>query len=640
MASILTKLQHHKKSKGTETLSLADYLEAAAKDPSFYRSPAERMLKAIGEPKVIDTSQEARLGRVFGNRVIKTYEVFKDFYGMEDVIEKIVSYFKHAAQGLEESRQILYLLGPVGSAKSSISERLKSLMEQEPIYVLTAEDGEVSPIYESPLGLLDERDSEELKIPTRYLKNIPSPWAIKRLDEYGGDISKFTVTKMHPSQLRQIAISKTEPGDETNQDISTLVGKLNIRQLAKFSQDDPDAYSYTGGLCLSNQGLLEFVEMFKAPIKVLHPLLTATQEQNYKGTEAVSAIPFNGVVLAHSNESEWEQFKNNKSNEAFLDRVCLIKVPYCLRRDDEIKIYRKLLESSSLSKAPCAPKTLDMLAEFCILTRLDKPENSSLYSKLQVYNGENIKAKDVKSKSLQEYKDLASMEEGFKGISTRQAYKILAKVFNFDSEEIGANPVHLLYVLTTDIIDEIGDKSVKETLESHIENYLVPEYRKKVEKDIQTSYLDSYAEYGQAMFDRYVKYADAWVQDHDFRDPDTGQMFDKSMLSTELEKIEKPAGIANPKDFRHEVVNFVLRHQAKNDNKNPDWRSYMQLRKVIEANMFKNTQDLLPVISFDGHGSKEEQKKHQSFLERMEEAGYTEKQTRLVVEWYMRVAKT
>jgi serine protein kinase len=121
--------------------------------------------------------------------------------------------------------------------------------------------------------------------------------------------------------LRQIAISKTEPGDENNQDISTLVGKVDLRMLDRYSQNDPDAYSYSGGLCLANQGLLEFVEMFKAPIKMLHPLLTATQEGNYKGTEGFSAIPFNGVILAHSNEAEWQTFRNNKHNEAFLDRV-------------------------------------------------------------------------------------------------------------------------------------------------------------------------------------------------------------------------------------------------------------------------------------------------------------------------------
>ena len=195
---------------------------------------------------------------------------------------------------------------------------------------------------------------KEYGIPRRYLGTIMSPWAAKRLHEFGGDITKFRVVKVWPSILQQIAIAKTEPGDENNQDISALVGKVDIRKLEHYAQNDPDAYGYSGALCRANQGIMEFVEMFKAPIKVLHPLLTATQEGNYNGTEGISALPFNGIILAHSNESEWVTFRNNKNNEAFLDRVYIVKVPYCLRISEEIKIYEKLLNHSELTHAPCA----------------------------------------------------------------------------------------------------------------------------------------------------------------------------------------------------------------------------------------------------------------------------------------------
>src|SRR5438874_2376944 len=238
-----------------ETMSLRDWLLAARDDKMLYASPAERLVAAIGEPELIDTAQDSRLGRIFFNRTIKIYRAFDGFYGMEDTIERIVGYFKHAAQGLEERRQILYLLGPVGGGKSSLAERLKDLMEKYPIYVLKAGD-QISPVFESPLGL-----------------------------------------------------------------------------------------------CRSNQGLLEFVEMFKAPIKVLHPLLTATQEGNYIGTETLGPIPFNGIILAHSNEAEWQVFKSNRNNEAFLDRICVITVPYCLRVTEETRIYKKLITQSELAGA-------------------------------------------------------------------------------------------------------------------------------------------------------------------------------------------------------------------------------------------------------------------------------------------------
>ena len=289
-----------------EEVSLQQYLLACREDKSMYASAPERMVDAIGQPKLLDTSADERLGRIFANRTIKIYPSFAEFYGMEDTIERIVGYFRYASQGLEERKQILYLLGPVGGGKSSLAERLKKLMEMRPIYTLKV-GNEISPVFESPLGLFNpDRMADLLEdkygIARRRLNGLISPWASKRLDQLNGDISKFSVVKLMPSRLRQIAIAKTEPGDENNQDVSALVGKVDIRQLENFSQSDPDAYSYSGGLNRTTQGLLEFVEMFKAPIKVLHPLLTATQEGSYNGTENFGSFPFQGIVLAHSNE--------------------------------------------------------------------------------------------------------------------------------------------------------------------------------------------------------------------------------------------------------------------------------------------------------------------------------------------------
>ena len=467
-----------------------------------------------------------------------------------------------------------------------------------------------------------------------------SPWAVKRLHEYGGDISQFRVVKMWPSVLDQVAVSKTEPGDENNQDISALVGKVDIRKLEEFPQHDPDAYSFSGGLCRANQGIMEFVEMFKAPIKVLHPLLTATQEGNYNGTEGLGAIPFDGVVLAHSNESEWQSFKGNKNNEAFLDRVYIVKVPYCVRISEEVHIYEKLLQNSSLRSAPCAPDTLDMLAQFIVLSRIKSPKNSSVFSKMRIYDGQNLKDTDPKAKSIQEYRDNAGVDEGMDGLSTRFAFKILSKVFNFDPTEIAANPVHLLYVLEQQIEQEQFSEETHDRYVAFIKEYLAPRYVEFIGKEIQTAYLESYTEYGQNIFDRYVTYADFWIQDQEYRDPETGEILNRASLNEELEKIEKPAGISNPKDFRNEVVNFVLRARANNGGKNPAWHSYEKLRTVIEKKMFSNTEDLLPVISFNAKSSADDKKKHQDFVQRMTERGYTEKQVRLLSEWYLRVRKS
>ena len=623
-----------------EEMSLQDYLELCAKDPSAYANPAERLLIAIGEPELIDTRLDPVLSRLFSNKIISRYSVFQDFYGLEDPIEQIVGFLKHAAQGLEETKQVLYLLGPVGGGKSSIAEKLKELMQKVPFYAIKG-----SPVHDSPLSLFEKEEDaallcERFGIPPRHLRYTLSPWAIKRLHEYNGDINQFRVVKIRPSRTKQIAIAKTEPGDENNQDISSLVGQVDIRKLEKYSQDDPDAYSYSGGLCRANRGLLEFVEMFKAPIKVLHPLLTATQEGNYNPTEGLSSIPFDGIILAHSNEAEWQTFRNNKNNEAFIDRINIVKVPYCLRFSEEKKIYQKLLDNSSLNKVPCAPGTLEMLAQFSVLTRLKEPQNSNIFSKMRVYDGEGIKDTDPKAKSYQEYRDFAGVDEGMSGVSTRFAFKILSKVFNFDRTEIAANPVHLLYVLERQIEQEQFPQEVHEKYLAFIKEYLSTKYVEFIGKEIQTAYLESYSEYGQNIFDRYITYADFWIQDQDYRDPDTGEIFDRASLNTDLEKIEKPAGISNPKDFRNEVVNFVLRARANNHGKNPKWNSYEKLKSVIEKKMFTNTEDLLPVISFNAKASEEDKKKHADFIDRMVEKGYTAKQVRLLCEWYLRVRKS
>ena len=640
MSSIFSHYQSRYEALQEEEYSLQEYLDLCKREPMAYATAAERMLFAIGEPELLDTSRDSRMSRIFSNKVIRRYPAFSEFYGMEDAIEQIVSFFRHAAQGLEESKQVLYLLGPVGGGKSSLAERLKALIEKAPIYCIKG-----SPVNESPLGLFNAEEDgaileEDYGIPRRYLKTVMSPWAVKRLHEFGGDITRFRVVKRYPSRLNQIAVSKTEPGDENNQDISSLVGKVDIRKLEDFPQNDTDAYSYSGGLCLSNQGLMEFVEMFKAPIKVLHPLLTATQEGNFNGTESIGAIPFSGVILAHSNESEWQTFKNNRNNEAFIDRVSIVKVPYCLRVTEEVKIYDKLLVNSSLATSPCAPDTLKLLSQFIILSRLKEPENSNLFSKMRIYDGENLRDIDPKAKTIQEYQDAAGVDEGMSGLSTRFAFKILSKVFNYDATEVAADPVHLMYVLERQIEKEQFPRELQDRYIRFIKEYLAPRYVDFIGKEIQTAYLESYSEYGQNLFDRYVAYADFWIQDQEFRDPETGELLNRAALNADLEKIEKPAGISNPKDFRNEIVNFVLRARANNGGRNPAWTSYEKLRRVIEMKMFSSTEDLLPVISYGAKSSAEEQRKHDNFVERMMKRGYTEKQVRLLAEWYLRVRKS
>lgn len=634
----------------SETMTLTEYLDLCKSDKLVYCTAAERMLAAIGEPKFVDTSRDERLSKLFGNRIIRTYESFSDFYGMEDTIEQIVDYYKHSAQGLEESKQILYFLGPVGGGKSSLVERQKELMEKFPIYVLSFEEEDktvtMSPYFSRVLPLFNrpgiaDTISKSYNIDKRYISGIVGPWEMKRLEEAGGDLTRFRVTKVLPSRLKQIAISNIEPGDENTQDVSTLIGKVDIRKLEDYSQNDPDAYLYSGGLNISNQGIADFREMFKAKIKMLNPLLFAVQEHNYSGTEQLGAIPYDGIVIAHSNEAEWTKFRNNKDNEAFLDRIFIVKVPYCLRTAEEILIYKKSLQGSELTNAVIAPGTLEMMAQMSILSRIHEPDNSSIFSKMESYNGDNMKIKDPRVKAYYEYKDDPdNRDEGFFGISTRWAFKRLSQCFNADPQETAANPVHLMRILLDEIKKSDLPKETEDAYRGFVNDELKPKYFEELEKEIRTAYMESYREYGQNLFDNYVTKAMRWVEEEDYFNADTGEQLDRPMLNNELEKIEKAADIVNAKDFRNEVVRYVLRYAKDNKGNNPDWRSYAKLKEVIEKKMFSQTADILPIISFAPKGTLEDEKKHTDFIARMEERGYTKRQVKILVEWYTKYQKT
>lgn len=642
-----------KKFAAGQELSLDSYLDLCKADKMAYANAAERMLAAIGEPIVIDTSTEPRLSRIFSNKKLRTYVGFKDFYGCEEAVERIVSYFTSSSQGLEESKQILYLKGPVGGGKSSVVERLKTLMSKLPIYVLKDPQEknpelQLSPVFESPMGVLSSVMDDlmedgttmaqffeaEYGIHPRYLNTVPSGWAQKKLEEFGGDISKFSVVRIFPNKDTQIGIMKVEPGDENNQDVSVLIGKTDIRKLEQYPQNHPYSYSYSGGLNRTTQGMMDFAEMFKANIKTLNPLLMATQERNYNGTESIPAMPYVGIIVAHSNESEWFAFKNNKTNEAFLDRVFIVNVPYCLRVDEEIQIYKKMLNSSSLASAPTAPETLKTLAEFMVLTRLHEPENSTLFAKMKVYNGENVKDTMPKSKPIEEYQDAAGKDEGMTGLSTRFAFKLLSATYNLRPEEIQANPIDLMYVLEETLKRENLKPEIEETYLSFIKSWSQPRYLEFVDKELRVAYLESYSEYGQTMFERYCLFAEAWLDESGVRDPETHVMMNRDALNSKLEEIEKPAGIANARDFRNDIVHYVLRFRAKNEGKAPKWNEYEKIKIVIEKKMFAATVDIMPIVSFSPKGSSEEQKKHDEFILRLRTKGYTLRQIKTMIDWW------
>lgn len=635
------------KRRAPQEFRLMEYLEECRTNPYLYAGPHERWIKGLGEPVLVDTSKDQRLNLIFYGKTLRTYpEAFSDFFGFELVAEEIVSFMKRGAQGLDEARKIIYLLGPAGGGKSSVMRRCREIMEREPFHVLAVEYEdektgkavtEYSPVFESPLGLFAEAHTRPLldnfQINPGSIPTVMSGWAKRWSGVFEGDIERFKVVRIYPSLLGKVGIAIVDPGDEQTQDITTLVGKTNIRKVGRYSQDDPRSYSYSGGLNVSNQGFMEFREMFKAPIKTLNPMLFAQQDGNYEPSEKIGPLPFFGIIGAHSNEAEWDAFKGKRENEAFIDRVGLIKVPYCLRVQEEIRIYEKMIWNSRIADTDIAPGTLKALASFSVLTRLEPPPKDSTWeAKLRVYDGENIKKSTPKALMYHQYKEKASPDEGMSGFSTRRAFEIISKAMNNDPVVVSADPVTLLALLVQEII-RTKHPSKDQYLGTFIKEIMERDLYRFIDKEVREALFDSLEEWGQTLFENYAQYAEHWLDETDYRMV-SGTVLDRSALNGKLEEIEKPAGIANPKDFRDEVVRFSLKYRAQHNDTYPSWKAYERFREVIEKKLVADTQDILPIVSFSAKSKEDESKRHGKFLERMQEKGWTLHQIKIIVDWY------
>lgn len=634
--SLFDKINNAELQRQPETLTLNEYLELIKTDPSAYATAQERFLTAAGKPSIIDTSLDQRLASVFAGKKIEIYPAFKDvLFGMEEDVASVMSFIKNAAQGLEEANKILFILGDVATGKSTFVNRMKFLMESQPVYVLATEEGIITPGFENPLGLFIQHLDifvEEFNIAPRYFPTCLSSWSQLRLKEYEGDRSRFKVVKMYPSISRQEMITKTEPLDDNNADQSTLIGKVNMRQLQYFAQNHPDAYNYSGALCRGNRGLVEMAEMYKANIKTLSPLLEATQSHNFNGLEQIGSLPFNGLLVSHSNKSEYARIASDKNNEAILDRTTVVKFHVPLRYTENELIFKRMVNESLLSTNPIVPDVYNILAKFKVLTSLEEIDRSNLYSKMCVYNGDNVKNEDNRALPYADYKLVASQDEGLSGMSNRVLFGILAKTFNYHTEEISADPVTLFAVLKDEIIKMQLASDLEKKYLGFITEWLEPKYVQNLKKQFQSAYIESYGDYAQAKFDTYFELANAWRKGIDYNDPVTGVRMDTDKLHSRLVEFERAGSIGDYKDFRNEAVMFILEERSK--NKNVKWSSYRKLADVIEKSVFKTMEDMLPIISFGAKTSKKEQQAHDRFVENMIKLGYTHNQVRNLVGYY------
>lgn len=599
--------------------TLLDYLEILKKDPSEYKLAHQRMYDLIvgRGVEVIDTKEEPRLRRIYGNDIIKKYNFFRDdFFGIDKTLMKIVRYFKAAAMNGEESRQVLYLVGPVGAGKSSIMEALKKALEASPpIYAIKG-----CPMREEPLHLIPKHLRKQFE----NLLNIKiegdlCPICRYRLkNEYAGEYEHYPVETVDFSIRSRKGIGVVPPVDPNNQDTSVLIGSVDISKLDLYPEDDPRVMSLNGAFNVGNRGMVEFIEVFKNEVEYLHTMITATQEKSIPSPGKGSMIYFDGIILAHSNEAEWNKFKADHTNEAILDRIVKIEVPYCLELNEEVKIYNKTLKRSKF-KTHIAPHTLEVASMFAILTRLAPSNKVDPMTKLKIYNGEEILEKGTTKKvDILELREEAP-REGMTGISTRFIMKALDTTIA-ESEHDCINPITVLETLIKSVKElAISDDEKKKYLH-FIQDTIKKEYNKLLEKEVTKAFIHGYREQAEDLFNNYLDHAEAFVNKTKIKDKSTGEELepDKKFLRS----IEEQIGITESAapGFRQDVTSYMF-YVMRNGGK-IDYFSYEPLKEAIEKKLTSSVKELSRVITRTKVRDKEQNEKYNAMVEEMKNNGY------------------
>ncbi|MBP2650973.1 MAG: putative Ser protein kinase [Firmicutes bacterium] len=604
--------QHH--FSGT----LLDYLEIVKENPKVAILAHQRMhelLTACGM-EVINTEENPRLKRVYGNDTLKRYTFFKDFYGIDKSIMKIVRYFHSAAMKGEEARQVLYLVGPVGAGKSSLMEALKKSLELSlSIYVI-----QDCPMREEPLHLIPKHLRPEFQALLGIkIEGDLCPICRYRLkNEYNGEFERYPVTMSEFSIRSRKGIGVVPPVDPNNQDTSVLSGSVDISKMDLYAEDDPRVLSLNGAFNVGNRGIVEFIEVFKNDVEYLHTMITATQEKSIPSPGKGAMIYFDGIILAHSNEAEWNKFKSDHTNEAILDRIVKIEVPYCLELDEEVKIYQKLLKSSSFD-AHIAPKTIEIASMFAILTRLAPSAKVDPLTKLKIYNGEEIVEKGATKKiDIFELREEAP-REGMNGISTRFIMKALDNTLS-ESENNCINPISLLDTLIKATKElAIADDDKKRYL-SFLQDTIKKEYNKILEKEVTRAFIFGYKEQAESLFNNYLDHAEAFINARKIKDSNTGEELEPD--SRFLQSIEDQIGITTTaaRGFRQDVTAYMF--SVLRSGGVVDYRCYEPLKEAIEKKLTASVKELSRIVTKARVRDKEQDSKYDIMVQEMKHNGY------------------
>ena len=627
----LKLVNKHKETKKTEKFegTLAEYIKILEKDSSPTKLAHKRLYDAIANHGItrMDKS-DARCSKIFGGEELRTYDYFQSkFFGMERSLAKIMRFLRSASLKGEESRQVLLLLGPVGAGKSALMERIKTVLEEtEPMYHIKG-----CPIHEEPLHLIPRSLRDEFK--EIYGINIEGdlcPVCRHNLKENNNDYMSMPVVQSSFSVRGRRGVGVVPPKDANSQDVTLLVGSEDISKLDLYSEDDPRVLSSNGAFNVGNRGIVEFVEVFKNEIEFLHTMITATQEKAVPSPGKGAMIYFDGVILAHCNEAEWNKFKSENTNEAILDRIVRVNVPYSLEYTEEQKIYEKLLGLSDFD-GHIAPHTLEVASMFAVLSRLHPSNKVDALTKMKIYNGKDvIEQGHVKKVDINDLRDEAR-DEGMTGISTRFIMKAIDAALS-DSDKNMVTPISIREALIKQVKDQIVVEDDRNRYLTFLGKTLHDEYLNILEKEITKAFVSAYDEQAESLFNNYLDHAEAYVNLTNVKDPITNEEItpDESFMSS----IEEQIGIVGTSrdNFRIDITSYMFSKLRRGEK--VDWKSYAPLREAIENKLTASVRDISRIVTKSKSRDKKQQGKYNEMVKTLiEEYGYNEDSAEEVIKF-------
>ena len=622
----------HQEKKKTEKFkgTLEQYLKLLEKNPHIPKLAHKRLFDAISAHGITKmSSSNQRCNKLFNGEEVKTYDYFQSkFFGMERSLAKVMRFLRSASLKGEESRQVLLLLGPVGAGKSALLEHIKRALEEtEPMYHI---DG--CPIHEEPLHLIPRSLREEFsEIYGIKIEGDLCPVCRYRLkEEFDNDYTKMPITQSSFSVRGRRGVGVVPPMDANSQDVTILVGSEDISKLDMYSEDDPRVLSLNGAFNVGNRGIVEFVEVFKNEIEFLHTMITATQEKAVPSPGKGPMIYFDGVILAHCNEAEWNKFKSENTNEAILDRIVRVNVPYCLEVSEEMKIYDKLLGLSDFD-GHIAPHTLEVASMFAVLSRLHGSNKVDPLTKMKLYDGKDVIEKGtVKKIDINDLRDEAR-DEGMTGISTRFIMKAIDSALS-DSDKNMVTPISIRDTLIKQVKDQIVVEDDRNRYLDFLGKTLHDEYLNILEKEITKAFVSAYDEQAEALFNNYLDHAEAYVNMTTVKDRVTNEEIhpdEKFMIS-----IEEQIGIVgtSKENFRVDITAFMFSKLRRGEK--VDWQSYAPLKEAIETKLTSSVKQISRIVTKSKSRDKKQQGKYNEMVKTLiDEYGYNEDSAEEVIKF-------